>query len=172
MSEREKLYTEHRAYKLVTNNRVRTNTCLSRFCEFLSFCSSFSTSICPPQVCCSHTPFAKVTQQWRHRRWATYAPTLKKSGRCAFLSFSFFLFLFLSLFSSALMAFDWRKNLLFLSPLSHDDGAYNNRLSRSTTTNNSTATDRNSALYTTKRTPCWTLNTPPPARGSLKAPNP
>ena len=32
VSEREKLYTEHRAYKLVTNNRVRTNMCLSRFC--------------------------------------------------------------------------------------------------------------------------------------------
>ena len=41
VSEREKLYTEHRAYKLVTNNRVRTNTCLSRFC-FNFFCSSFS----------------------------------------------------------------------------------------------------------------------------------
>ena len=42
MSEREKLYTEHRAYKLVTNNRIRTNVPFSFLLKFLSFCSSFS----------------------------------------------------------------------------------------------------------------------------------
>ena len=45
------------------------------------------------------------------------------------------------------------------------------RLLHSTTTNNSTATARNSVLSTTKPTPCWTSNTLPPDPDSLKVPN-
>ena len=92
MSEREKLYTEHRAYKLVTNNRVRKKVPFSFLLKFLSFCSSFS----PTSLLFTHA-FRKSHATMATPAMSNICANFEEVGQ---VRVSFFLFLFLFLFLS------------------------------------------------------------------------